>query len=37
MAFLEEEASITSQGLSIESVLAVDYSDRIPTVYGRKM
>jgi prepilin-type N-terminal cleavage/methylation domain-containing protein len=45
LAFLEEEENITSQnspllereGLWVSSVLAVDYTDRITTVYGKKL
>jgi hypothetical protein len=37
MAFLEEEANITTQLNISDSVQAVDYSNRIPTVYGKRL
>jgi hypothetical protein len=37
MAFLEEETNITTQLNLANSVQAVDYSDRIPTIYGKKL
>ena len=37
LAFLEEDANITSNLNITNSVQAVDYSNRIPTTYGRKL
>ena len=37
MAFLEEDASITTQAVINNSAQAVDYSSRVPTIYGKKL
>ena len=37
MAFLEEEANITTKLNVSNGTHAVDYSTRIPTIYGKKL